>query len=96
MSEYYSIDSLYRQSADWEIRYDNEHEVIYIDNYFENPQEVKQHIEDLLINTDWADFAQTKIRHREQWQHLDFVGQSEWTTRYLNLPAERFKLVPWR
>ena len=44
MSEYYSIDSLYRQSADWEIRYDNEHEVIYIDNYFENPQEVKQHI----------------------------------------------------
>ena len=44
MSEYYSIDSLYRQSADWEIRYDNEHEVIYIDNYFENPQEVNQHI----------------------------------------------------
>ena len=58
--------------------------------------EVKQHIEQLLITTDWEHFAQNKIKHRDEWQHLDFVGQSEWTTQQLNLPAERFKLVPWR
>ena len=44
MSDYYSIDTLYRQSAEWDITYDNENEVIYIENYFENPHAVKKHI----------------------------------------------------
>ena len=26
---------------------------------------------------------------------LDFIAQSKWTTDYLNLPPENFKLVPW-
>ena len=58
--------------------------------------EVKEQIENLLVNTDWDHFAKTKIEHKHQWEHLDFVGQSAWTTKYLNLPQERFKLVPWR
>ena len=60
--------------------------------------EVKQKksvIEELLTNTDWDNFAKQKIAKKSEWAHLDFVGQSEWTTKYLGLPKERFKLVPW-
>ena len=58
-------------------------------------EEKKSAIEELLIKTDWNDFAKQKIAKKSEWAHLDFVGQSEWTTKYLNLPKERFKLVPW-
>ena len=58
-------------------------------------QETKLHIEELLLNTDWEDFAKIKISRKEEWKNLDFVGQSEWTTKYLGLPKERFKLIPW-
>jgi len=52
-------------------------------------------IENLLETVDWNDFAKEKIAKKAEWAHLDFVGQSEWTTKYLGLPKERFKLVPW-
>ena len=55
----------------------------------------KSVIEELLYNTDWNNFAKEKIAKKDEWSHLDFVGQSEWTTKYLGLPKERFKLVPW-
>ena len=52
-------------------------------------------IENLLETVDWNDFAKEKIAKKAEWANLDFVGQSEWTTKYLGLPKERFKLVPW-
>mgnify|MGYP003129840715 CR=1 FL=1 len=32
---------------------------------------------------------------KDEWKHLDFIAQSKWTTDYLDLPPENFKLVPW-
>ena len=58
-------------------------------------EQKKSAIEELLKNTDWNNFAKQKIAKKSEWAHLDFVGQSEWTTKYLGLPKERFKLVPW-
>ena len=39
--------------------------------------------------------TKNKLARKDEWAHLDFVGQSDWTTKYLGLPEERFKLVPW-
>lgn len=61
----------------------------------EEVEEKKEVIEKLLYNTDWNNFAKEKIGKKSEWAHLDFVGQSAWTTKYLGLPKERFKLVPW-
>jgi len=61
----------------------------------EEVEKRKVFIENLLETVDWNDFAKEKIAKKSEWAHLDFVGQSEWTTKYLGLPKERFKLVPW-
>lgn len=52
-------------------------------------------IEELLLRTDWSDFAEQLWRMRDQWQHLDFVGQAQFKTDYLGIEPERFKLVAW-
>lgn len=61
----------------------------------EEVEKRKVFIENLLETVDWNDFAKEKIAKKDEWAHLDFVGQSEWTTKYLGIPKERFKLVPW-
>tara|TARA_B000000609_G_scaffold157167_1_gene151083 strand:- start:1459 stop:2124 length:666 start_codon:yes stop_codon:yes gene_type:complete len=58
--------------------------------------EKKEIIESVVLNNDWEDIAKTKLQRKDEWQHLDFTGQSEWTTNFLGLPKERFKLVPWK
>mgnify|MGYP003624450733 CR=1 FL=1 len=58
-------------------------------------EERKTVLEDIIIQTDFMDFAKNKLAKKDEWAHLDFVGQSDWTTKYLGLPEERFKLVPW-
>ena len=58
--------------------------------------EKKELIQDIIDNNDWNDVAKTKLSRKGEWQHLDFVGQSAWTTNFLNLPEERFKLIPWQ
>ena len=52
-------------------------------------------IENLLLSTDWQEFAKFKLSKKDEWSHLDFVGQSKWTTEQLDLPEEQFKLVTW-
>jgi hypothetical protein len=64
-------------------------------NSLDEVESKKSVIEELLVNTDWNNFAKEKLAKKEEWAHLDFVGQSKWTTKYLGLPKERFKLVPW-
>jgi len=64
-------------------------------NSLDEVESKKSVIEELLINTDWNNFAKEKLAKKPEWAHLNFVGQSEWTTKYLGLPKERFKLVPW-
>lgn len=61
----------------------------------EEVEKRKVFIENLLETVDWNNFAKEKIAKKDEWAHLDFVGQSEWTTKYLGIPKERFKLVPW-
>ena len=61
----------------------------------EEVEKRKVFIENLLETVDWNDFAKEKIAKKDEWAHLDFVGQSDWTTKYLGIPKERFKLVPW-
>jgi len=56
----------------------------------------KEIIELVIENHDWEDVAKIKLLRKDEWQHLDFTGQSEWTTKFLGLPKERFKLVPWK
>lgn len=58
--------------------------------------EKKEIIELVIENNDWENVASTKLLRKDEWQHLDFTGQSVWTTKFLGLPKERFKLVPWK
>ena len=56
----------------------------------------KEEIEELIFNMDWQEFANYKLENKDSWINLDFVGQSAWTTKQLDLPEERFKLVAWQ
>ena len=42
---FYSIDTLYKQSADWEVEWNEEHGYYIIDNYYENPEAILEHFE---------------------------------------------------
>ena len=55
----------------------------------------KEKIEKIILDIDWNDFAKIKLNKKSQWIGLDFIAQSNWTTKELNLPPENFKLVPW-
>lgn len=57
--------------------------------------ETKEKIEKIIFDTDWNDFARMKLRRKSEWNGLDFIAQSKWTTEVLDLPPENFKLVPW-
>lgn len=60
-----------------------------------NVQEKKEEIEQILLNTDWDDVSKAKLARKDEWSHMNFVEQSQWTTEFLGLPEERFKLNPW-
>ena len=64
------------------------------DTKLETVLDKKEIIELIIENNDWEDVAKTKLLRKDEWAHLDFTGQSEWTTKFLGLPKERFKLVP--
>lgn len=57
--------------------------------------EIKEIMEEKLINYHWDDVAQSMWEKREQWINLDFFGQSEWKCKYLAIPNEQFKMVTW-
>tara|TARA_Y100000590_G_C15581662_1_gene962576 strand:- start:326 stop:1009 length:684 start_codon:yes stop_codon:yes gene_type:complete len=42
---FYSIDTLYRQSAEWDVSWDEELECFIIDNYYEDPEAVYNHLQ---------------------------------------------------
>jgi len=41
---FYSIDSLFKQSAEWEVSWDSELECFFIENYYEDPEAVWNHL----------------------------------------------------
>ncbi len=57
--------------------------------------DTKEKIEKIIFNTDWNDFAKLKLNRKSEWNGLDFIAQSKWTTQLLDLPPENFKLIPW-
>ena len=56
----------------------------------------KEEIQEIMFSMDWQEFANVKLKYKDEWIHLDFVGQSKWTTEQLKLPKEKFKLVTWQ
>lgn len=56
----------------------------------------KEEIQEIMFSMDWQEFANFKLKYKDEWIHLDFVGQSKWTTEQLKLPKEKFKLVTWQ
>ena len=55
----------------------------------------KEMIEPILLAIDWEDAAQNILKHKEEWHHLDFFGQSDWKCNFFGVPKERFKMVAW-
>ena len=37
---FYSIDTLFKQSADWEVSFDEDLQAFIIDNYYENAEDI--------------------------------------------------------
>ena len=56
----------------------------------------KEEIQEIVFSMDWQEFTNFKLKYKDEWIHLDFVGQSKWTTEQLKLPKEKFKLVTWQ
>lgn len=42
---FYSIDTLYKQSAEWDVQWDDDLQCFLIDNYYEDPEGVYNHLE---------------------------------------------------
>jgi hypothetical protein len=63
-------------------------EVIHIEidyrNYYEAVA-VKSMLEERIKNTDWYDFVQNLLKHREQWAGLKGFAQNDWKARYWGL-----------
>ena len=81
---------------------DNSHNVFELFHFewdshdFDEVVTMKEYIEEILLDRDWDFLGKQKLERKYEWHQLDFVGQSEWTTKFLGLPKERFKLVPWQ
>ncbi len=56
----------------------------------------KEKIQKILFSMDGQKFANFKLKYKDEWIHLNFVGQSKGTTEQLKLPKKKFKLVTWQ
>lgn len=80
---------------------DNENNVFELFHYewdsnsLDETESKKSQLEKIMSDTDWKDFAKRKLDKKSEWQNLNFVEQSKWTTKFLGLPEENFKLVAW-
>lgn len=62
---------------------------------FNRVYDKKKEIEEFVLKQDWEHVADIFWRHRNEWNNLDFFGQSEWRTNFLGLSPEKFKMVVW-
>ena len=63
---------------------------------FDEISHAKEMIEPILLAIDWEDAAQNILKHKEEWHHLDFFGQSDWKCNFFGIQRERFKMVIWQ
>lgn len=62
---------------------------------FNRVYDKKKEIEEFVLKQDWEHIADIFWKHRDEWNNLDFFGQSEWRTNFLGLSPEKFKMVVW-
>jgi hypothetical protein len=85
-------------SMDWVDRQGNSFEILHWewDDFEFNPiQDRKFKYEQLFVSMDWQHAGQQLLKHRSQWQHLDFFAQSDWKCNYFGIEREQFKQVVW-
>lgn len=58
-------------------------------------QELKLEFEKKFVNIDWHDAAQTILKRKDEWYHLEYFPQSAWKCKYFGIVNERFKMVVW-
>jgi len=58
-------------------------------------QEHKLQFEGKFIDIDWNDAAQSILKRKHEWYHLEYFPQSEWKCKYFGIVNERFKMVVW-
>jgi hypothetical protein len=63
---------------------------------YEEIEAVRESVEPKLLNVDWDDAAQSILKTKDQWHHLDFFAQSDWKCQYFGIVKERFKMVLWK
>lgn len=51
----------------------------------EEINEVKQRVEDLLLNTDWDDAAKIIRKREDEWRHLNADDQGDWKCQFFGL-----------
>ena len=85
-------------SMDYADCYGNVFEILHWEydgfNYNEL-MEVKETVEPILKDIDWEDAAQSILKRKNEWHHLDFFEQSAWKCDYFGITRERFKMVSW-
>ena len=62
---------------------------------FEEAEEAKLRVENVIENTDWNEAAKTLLSRKSEWENLPFFEQSDWKCNFFGLPSEQFKMVTW-
>ena len=55
----------------------------------------KMQFQEKIKNIDWNDAAQSMLKRKDEWHHLEYFPQSEWKCKYFGIVNERFKMVVW-
>lgn len=62
---------------------------------FNEINDKKQEVEQVLLGIDWDDAAKEILKCKEEWYHLDFFKQSDYKCNYFGIGSERWKMVVW-
>lgn len=85
-------------SIDWVDYEGNAFEVLHweYDGFDYNAIVDRQHkYQRIFLGMDWQHAGQQLLKHRSQWQGLDFFAQSDWKCNYFGIEKEQFKQVVW-
>jgi hypothetical protein len=63
---------------------------------YEDVQVRKLQVQAKFATIDWDDAGLRMLACKDEWQHLDFFGQSDYKCKYFGVPKEQFKMVLWK
>ena len=81
------------------VKYPDVFEVFHFewdDFEYDRVLEKQEIIENMIINIDWCDAAETLLKRKDEWHHLDFFAQSKWKSDFFGIEPEQFKMVAWQ